>query len=92
MAVDLLLILLLQKEDDLRGHDTLVRISEVQVRVDRERCRTLEHVCSDWLMVDNISHVTTRLIHPKKGQTVEDAWVYFSATVGDNANNHLTKR
>ena len=88
MTVDLLLIFLLHTEDDLRGDDTLVRISEVQVRVDRERCRILEH----WLMVDNISHVTTRLIHAKKGQTVQDAWVYFSATVGDDANNHRTKR
>ena len=92
MTVDLLLILLLHTEDYLRGNDTLVRISEVQVRVDRKGCRILEHVWSDWLMVDSISHVTTKLIHPKKGQTVQDAWVYFSATVGDDANNPLTKR
>ena len=92
MTVDLLLILLLHTGDDLRGDDTLVRISEVQVRVDREGCRILEHVCSDWLMVDSISHVTTRLTHLKKGQTVEDAWVYFSASVGDDANNHLAKK
>ena len=92
MTVDLRLILLLHTEGYLRGDDTLVGISEVQVRVDRKGCRKLEHVCSDWLMVDSISHVTTRLIHAKKGQTVEGAWVYFSATVGDDANNHLTKR
>ena len=89
MTVDLLLILLLHTEDDLRGHDTLVRIFEVQVRVDREGRCILEQVSSDWLVVDDISHVTTRLIHAKKGQTVEDAWVYFPATVGDDAHNHL---
>ena len=92
VTVDLLLILLLHTKDDLRGHDTLVRIFEVQVRVEREGCRVLEQMCSDRLMVDSISHVTTRLIHAKKSQTVEDAWVDFPATVSDDAYNHLVQR
>lgn len=89
MTVDLLLVLLLHTEYDLRGHDALVRIFEVQVRVEREGRRILEQVCGDWLMVDSISHVPARLIHAEKGQTVEDARVYFPATVGDDAYNHL---
>jgi hypothetical protein len=92
MTVDLLLILLLHTEDDLRGHDALVRIFEVQVGVEREGCCILEQVCSDWFMVDNISHVTAGLVNAKKSQTVEDAWMHFPATVGDNAYNHLVQR
>ena len=92
MTVDLFLILLLHTEDDLRGHDPLVRIFEVQVRVEREGCCILEQMRSDWFMVDNISHVTTGLVDAKKSQTVEDARVYFPATVGDDAYNHLGQR
>ncbi len=36
VTVDLLLILLLHTEDDLRRYDALVGIFEVQIRVDRE--------------------------------------------------------
>jgi hypothetical protein len=42
VAVDLLLIPLLHTEDDLRGHDALVGIFKVQVRVDCKRRRVLE--------------------------------------------------
>ena len=49
-------------------------------------------MCSDWFMVDNISHVTAGLVHAKKSQTVKDARVYFPATVGDDAYNHLVQR
>jgi hypothetical protein len=89
MTVDLLLVLLLHTEYDLRGHDALVGILEVQVRVEPEGRRILEQVCSDWLMVDSISHVPARLVHAKKGQTVEDARVYLPTTVRDDAYNHL---
>ena len=92
MTVDLFLILLLHTEDDLRGHDALVRVFEVQVRIEREGRCILEQMRSDWFMVDNISHVTAGLVDAKKSQTVEDARMYFPATVGDNAYNHLVQR
>ena len=92
MTVDLLLILLFHTKYDLRGHDTLVRIFEVQVRVERKGCRILEQMCCDWLVVDGISHVAARLIHAKEGQTVEDARVYFPAAVGNDAYNHLNSK
>ena len=87
MTVDLLLILLLHTEDsdDLRGHDPLVRMFVVQVRVEREGRCILEQMRSDWFTIDNISHVTAGLVGAKKSQTVEDARMYFPATVGDNA-------
>ena len=89
MTVDLLLILLLHTKDDLRRHDTLVRIFEVQVGVESEGCRILEQMCGYWLVVDGISHVAAGLIYAKEGQTVEDAWVYFPAAIGDDTYNHL---
>ena len=92
MTVDLLLILLLHTKDDLRGHDALVRIFEVQVGVESEGCRILEQMCSYWLVVDGVSHVAARLIYAKEGQTVEDARVYFPAAVSDDTYNHLNSK
>lgn len=90
MTVNLFLVPFLHAENDLRGYNVaLVGILEVQIRVNCKRRRVLKYVCGNRLVVNNVTHVPTRLIHAKKGQTVEDAWVYFPATVGDDAHNHL---
>jgi hypothetical protein len=43
-------------------------------------------------MVDEISHVSTRLIHAEKSQTIKYAGMYFPTTVGNNAYNYLWPR
>ena len=40
-------------------------------------------------MIDAVSHVTARLIHAKQGQNIENTWVYFPTTIGNDAYNHL---
>jgi len=92
MTVDLFLISFLHTEDDLRRHNALVGILEVQIGVDCKRRRILEQVCGDWPMIDNVSHVTTWLIHAEEGQDIENTWMYSSTTVGNDAYNHLRSR
>lgn len=56
MAVDLFGVLLLQTEDDLRGDDALVRVSEAELRVEREGRRVLEEVRGDVLLFHSALH------------------------------------
>ena len=43
-------------------------------------------------MIDGVSHVTSGLIHTKQGQNIENTWVYFPTTIGNDAYNHLGPR
>ena len=89
VAIDLLLISFLHAENNLRRHDALVGILEVQIGVNSKRRRVLEQVSGNRLVVNNVSHVPTRLIHAKKRQAIENAWVYLPTTIGNDAYNHL---
>src|SRR5882757_5992820 len=40
-------------------------------------------------MVNNVPHVPTRLKHAKKGQAIENTWMYLPTTIGNDAYNHL---
>jgi len=42
MAIDLFLVLLLHAKHNLRGHNTLIWILEVKVRIQRKGSRVLE--------------------------------------------------
>jgi hypothetical protein len=89
MTINLLLVFLLQAEDDLTGHNTLVRVLEMQVRVDRERSGVLEKMSRDFLVINHVLHMVSGLIDAQEGETVEDTRVDFLAAVGDDANNNL---
>ena len=62
MTVDLLLVLFLHTEDNLRGHDALVRILELEIFVQPKSRRVFEEVSCDGLVVDHILHVVSRLV------------------------------
>ena len=62
MRVDLLLVLFLHTEDNLRGHDALVRILELEIFVQPKSRRVFEEVSCDGLVVDHILHVVSRLV------------------------------
>ena len=65
VRIDLLLVLLLHTEDDLCRHNTLVRVSELEVLVQPERRGILEEMSSDWLVVYHVLHMIARLVYPK---------------------------
>ena len=62
VGVDLLLVLFLHTEDNLRGHDALVRILELEIFVQPKSRRVFEEVSCDGLVVDHILHVVSRLV------------------------------
>lgn len=64
MTIDLFLILLLHAKYDLRWHDALVWILEVQIRVQCKGGRVLEEMRCDFLVVNFVLHVISRLVDP----------------------------
>ncbi len=40
-------------------------------------------------MVNGVSHVSTGLIHAKKGQAIENTRMYLSTTIGNDTYYHL---
>jgi len=63
MTIDLLLVLLLHTKDYLCGHDALVRVFEMEVRVECEGGGVFEKMGCDFFFVDFIFHVVTWLIN-----------------------------
>lgn len=91
MAIDLLLILLFHTEYNLGRDDSLIRVAEVEVRVERERRGVLEDVCGDWFVVDHILHVATWLVDTEEGEAIEDARMHLFASIGDDADYDLNE-
>ena len=89
MTVNLLLVLLLHTEDDLRRDNPLVRVHESKVGIEAERCGVLEKVSGDRFIVHCVLHVVTGLIHSQQCKAVKDARVDFLATIRDNADDNL---
>lgn len=89
MAVDLLLISLFHTEDDLRRHDSFIRIHEPEVRIYAERGGVLEEMSGDRFVVHCVLHVVARLVHSQQCKTVEDARVDSFTAVRNNADNNL---
>lgn len=92
MAVDLLRVALLHAEQDLRGHDTLIRVAEVQVLVEPEGRRVLKQMRADRLVVEHALHVVAGLVYAKQCEHVEYARVHLFAPVGDNTDDDLLCR
>ena len=67
MAIDFLLILLLHAKDYLRRNNTFVRVFEVKVGIQSERCSVLEDMGSDRLFVNGAFHESIRLVDTKQG-------------------------
>lgn len=89
VAVNLLLILLFHTEYNLRRHDSLVRVAEVEVRVERERRGVLEDVGGDRPVVDHVFHVATGLVDAEESEAIEDAGMHLFAPVGNDADYDL---
>lgn len=62
VTVDLFLVFLLHAKHYLRWHNALVRILEVQVRVQCKGSRVLEEMRCDLLVVNFVLHVISRLV------------------------------
>ena len=89
MAVDFLLILLFKTEQDLRRHDALVGVFKMQILVEPERCRVLEQVGGDGLVVDHVLHMTTRLVDAEQGEAVKHARMNLFAPVSYDTHYDL---
>ena len=89
MRVDLLLVLLLHAEDDLRRHDALVRVLEFQVLVQAERGRVLEEMGRDRLVVHPVHHVFARLVNTEQRQAIEHTGVDLLPAVCHDAYDDL---
>lgn len=91
MAVNLLLILLLHTEYDLRRYDSLIRVAEVKVRVYRERGSVFEDVRGDCFIVDHVFHVATWLVDAEEGEAVENTGMHLFASIRDYADYDLSE-
>lgn len=94
MRVDLLLIFLFHAEQDLARYNAFIRVTKLnctraRVRAERERGGVLENVRGDFLPIDAVLHVPSRLIHTKQGEAVKHAGVDFFAAVCNDADNHF---
>lgn len=88
VRVELLLVLLLEAEDHLAGHDALLGALELQVRVERDLRRVLVHVRLDGLLVDVVL-CDAVLVHAHGGEGVEGARVNLFAPVRDDTHDDL---
>lgn len=62
MAVNFFLVFLLHAKYDLGWHDALVRVFEVEIRVECERGRVFKQMGCHFLLVDSVFHVISWLI------------------------------
>lgn len=89
MTINLLLVLLLHAEDDLRRQHLLIWKPQFQIRV-QPKCRgVLEEMRLHLLLVDPAFHVTTFLVYAEEGEDVEHARVDLLAAVGYDTDDYL---
>lgn len=66
MAIDFLLILLLQAEQNLRRYYSLIWVLKVEILIQTERSCVLKDMSMDMLVVDEILHKRPVLVHAKE--------------------------
>lgn len=85
-------VLLLHAENDLARHNgALVRILELQFRVESKGGSVLEDVCSDRLVL-HLGRHRTLLVNTKSCEAVKNTRVANLTAVGNDADNHLLPR
>lgn len=88
MRVQLPLVLFLQTEDQLAGHDALLGALELEIRVERHLRRVLIHVGLYGLLVDEVLGDAV-LVDTHGSQGIKRARMDRSASVRDDADDNL---
>ena len=89
MAVDFLLILLLQTEQNLRWYNALVRIPKVEILVQSEGCCVLKQMCCHRFICDCVLHVIILLVDAQCRQTAKYTRMDLLASIRNDAYHDL---